>query len=239
MCVLTIVFIFFSCKTSLHYTNTYFNQSVDSTQITDILAEKLIAPYRDSLEKEMNQVIAVSEIEMPKEKNKSETLLGNFVADLCYQIVTEDMHLKVDFCLLNNGGLRTSLPKGEITRGKIFELMPFDNELVIVQMTPLKAIEMLDYIKNVGGQPISGSKLDFTKSTEILLKEISISDTLNILTSDYLASGGDKMTFFLQPTSTIQTHKKVRDAIIEYCLKENKKGNQLKSTIDGRIQFNQ
>ena len=54
----------------------------------------------------------------------------------------------IDFCLLNNGGLRTSLPQGNITRRKIFELMPFENELVVVTISKEKMTDLKAYLKN-------------------------------------------------------------------------------------------
>ncbi len=103
-------------------------------------------------------------------KGYPEGLLGNFVADLIlkkardYCIRTgSDLDPKklrgVDFCVLNNGGLRASLPKGEITRGNIFEVMPFGNEVVIVTLSGEKTKELLDFIAQRGGMPISGMKI--------------------------------------------------------------------------------
>ena len=78
----------------------------------------------------MNEVLVISEEEFPKEKGKPETKLGNLVADLSLEIAKRIYEDSVNFCLLNFGGLRTSLPKGEITKGKIFELMPLALKLL-------------------------------------------------------------------------------------------------------------
>ncbi len=211
---------------------------LDSNQHELETTLKMIEPYKTALDSEMNEVLVISAIEFPKEKGKPETLLGNLVADLSIQIIKEKFsQTKIDLCLLNNGGLRTSLPQGEINRGKIFELMPFDNELVIVSMTPEKAKELLQYLYNVGGQPISGAVLDFNFSVDSVFNQLNWEEPVNILTTDYLATGGDKMDFFLTPIQLENTQLKLRDAIIEYCIAENKKGKQLTSQLDGRIRF--
>lgn len=193
----------------------------------------------------MNEVLVISADEFPKERGKSETKLGNFVADLSlevanglYKPLDND---SIDFCLLNFGGLRTSLPKGEITRGKIFELMPFENELVVVTISETKIIELIMYLKSVGGQPISGFEITFSDMTnEDDLKQLFSEDGLSqfkILTSDYLANGGDKMNFFLNPIKIEPVGIKLRDAIIQHCKEQHKKGNQLVGKLDGRITF--
>ncbi|MBX2959118.1 MAG: 5'-nucleotidase C-terminal domain-containing protein [Flavobacteriales bacterium] len=229
------------CKSSQHHPPSWNYLTVDSSITEHQQAKQLIEPYKNALDSEMNEVLVFSAMEFPKEKNKPETLLGNLVADLSLEIITKKFpESKIDFCLLNNGGLRTSLPKGEITRGKIFELMPFDNELVIVTITENQLINLINYIKNVGGQPISAISFDFfpTENNDVkqLFEENGLS-SINILTSDYLAQGGDNMNFFLNPVKYETTGIKLRDAIIAYCISEHKKGNKLNSKLDGRIRF--
>lgn len=230
-----------SCKSSQHHPPSWQHLSIDSTITEHQLAKQLIEPYKIALDSEMNEVLIISAMEFPKEKNKPETLLGNLVADLSLQIINEMFpESNIDFCLLNIGGLRTSLPKGEITRGKIFELMPFDNELVIVTITENQLFELINYLKNVGGQPISAISFDFSNSKDGNSTNLYVEKGLspiNILTSDYLAQGGDNMSFFLNPVKYETTGIKLRDAIIEYCKAEHKKGNQLTSKLDGRIRF--
>ncbi|HRN40663.1 MAG TPA: 5'-nucleotidase C-terminal domain-containing protein [Vicingus sp.] len=229
------------CKSSVYHPPSWNYLTVDSSITEHQQAKQLIEPYKNALDSEMNEVLVFSAMEFPKEKNKPETLLGNLVADLSLEIITKKFpETKIDFCLLNNGGLRTSLPKGEITRGKIFELMPFDNELVIVTITENQLINLINYIKKVGGQPISAISFDFstTENNDVkqLFEENGLS-SINILTSDYLAQGGDNMNFFLNPVKYETTGIKLRDAIIAYCISEHKKGNKLNSKLDGRIRF--
>jgi 2',3'-cyclic-nucleotide 2'-phosphodiesterase (5'-nucleotidase family) len=246
--VFTVVFNLIGCQPS-----SYFKTKNSSTPISSAIAnqeqvDSLIKPYKEKLDAEMNEVLVISAEEFPKERGKSETKLGNLVADLSIEVANElykpSVNNKIDFCLLNFGGLRTSLPKGEITRGKVFELMPFENELVVVTIDKHKYLELITYLQNIGGQPISGAKLLFNKSGEKEISHIkSYGDATgeypyyNILTSDYLANGGDKMNFFLDPINIESVGIKLRDAIIQFCIYENKKGNKLVSNLDGRITF--
>jgi 2',3'-cyclic-nucleotide 2'-phosphodiesterase (5'-nucleotidase family) len=242
--VFSIVFNLISCKPS-----SYFKTKNSSTPISSAIAnqeqvDSLIKPYKDKLDAIMNEVLVVSAEEFPKERGKSETKLGNLVADLSLEIAN-DLYIpsdndSIDFCLLNFGGLRTSLPKGEITRGKIFELMPFENELVVVTITVDSTNSLINYLIEKQGQPVSGMKtgIDEFGDTETQLGNPHKSKSkYKILTSDYLANGGDKMNFFLDPINIEPVGIKLRDAIIQYCISENKKGNQLVSNLDGRITF--
>jgi len=121
------------------------NKQINNELSTNDFSETIISPYRIELTSKMNEVINTSLIDM--EIGAPEGLLGNFVCDLTYIKAKEISDKPVDFCLLNNGGLRTSLPKGEITRGKIFELMPFENEIVIVELSGENMLDLIDYIK--------------------------------------------------------------------------------------------
>lgn len=211
---------------------------IDTATFIDNDISNFILPYKEALDKEMNEVLVYSADEFPKERGKPETKLGNLVADLSFEIGSKMYGDSIDFCLLNFGGLRTSLPKGTITRGKIFELMPFENELVVVTITKDSLKSLIFYLKAVGGQPISNNmKLDLSG------KEIQLEDGLfpnqnvKVITSDYLANGGDKMTFFANPVNIEPVGIKLRDAIIQYCIQENQKGNQLRGILDNRISF--
>lgn len=243
--VLTIFFNLIGCQSS-----SYFKTKNSSTPINSEIANQeqvdlMIKPYKEKLDAEMNEVLVISAEEFPKERGKSETKLGNLVADLSLEVANNIYKpldkTNIDFCLINFGGLRSSLPKGEITRGKVFELMPFENELVVVTISEIKLIELLLYLKSVGGQPIAGFEIIFSdKTTESELKQLFTTNgtsNFKILTSDYLANGGDKMNFFLEPIKIEPVGIKLRDAIIDYCVDQNKKGKQLTSKLDGRITF--
>ena len=224
----------------------YFKTENSTTPINSAIANQeqvndLIKPYKTMLDAEMNEVLVISAEEFPKERGKSETKLGNLVADLSLEVAQELYDKNLGFCLLNFGGLRTSLPKGEITRGKIFELMPFENELVVVTISDKNFSKLIDYLKESGGQPISSDFMfDFSSRDNPNSKALfdkTKDYEIKILTSDYLANGGDNMNFFLNPIKIEPVGIKLRDAIIKYCVSENKKGKQLTSNLDGRITF--
>ncbi|MBT8196480.1 MAG: 5'-nucleotidase C-terminal domain-containing protein [Bacteroidia bacterium] len=147
----------------------------------------------------------------------------------------------VDFCLLNNGGLRASLPHGDITRGKIFELMPFENEMIVLELNGETTLELVDFIAEKGGMPVSGIRFEIEnqKPTNITIngKAFDKNKTYKVVTSDYLAHGGDKLAMLKKRLNDKLTGVKIRDAIIEYFVEQNNKGVTITSSLDGRIKY--
>ena len=184
---------------------------------------KLLAPYKDSVNNSMNGVIATLQNTM--EKRQPEGSLGNFVTDAQLIMGAEKFKRKVDLSIVNNGGIRLQeLTAGAITRGKIFELMPFDNELIMLTMSGKNVQQLLDTTSKKGGWPISGTTytIENKKATNILIGGAPIDEfaTYNVVLSDYLANGGDNLDF-LKALPRVQKGYLLRDAIIDYVTKLN------------------
>lgn len=211
----------------------------------DSISESIILPYRKKLENQMNEVLNTSLVNM--EVGSPEGLLGNFVADLTFIRAQQESDSNVDFSLLNNGGLRTPINKGEITRRNIFELMPFDNTIVIVEISGDKMIDLIEYVRmksmmrdsRKAGVPLSGFRMminnDVVEKVFIGAKEFDKNKTYKVATSDYLSRGGDHMDFFLNPINTENTNILLRDAIIEHITALKEKNIPINATLDGRI----
>ena len=227
------------------------NIPVTATDNVDSSLVTIYKPYKVKLDSSMNEVLNTSLVEMST--GSPEGRLGNFVSDLSLKIGNEmykEATGKVaDFCLLNNGGLRTFLPKGDITRRKIYELMPFENQLVVITLSAEKANDLFGYIakKTVNGGtrkqgvPVSGNVKVVLQGK--IPKEIYINDSpfvgkeYKVITSDYLANGGDYMSFFLNPIQYEKVGIKLRDAIMKHVIDEKKAGNSLNAELDKRISY--
>ena len=182
--------------------------AVDSTILT------IITPYQDGIEDQMNEVLTYTKNDLGK--GRPQSTIGNFVTDLCLNYA--DAHI----CVMNNGGLRATINKGKITRGKLYELMPFENELVVLELNKDDYIGLLNYIGRRGGEPFSGITITIDKDGKILKNSWPVNfengEIVKVLTSDYLANGGDAMSFF-QGKKQHKVGIKLRDAIIDYCSK--------------------
>ncbi len=236
--LLLIVLFITSCKT--HYvltdTNYYGYQIYKGLHISET-ADKLITPYRDSLANKMNIIIGISDTILIKEQ--PEGTLGNFCADSYREIAASYAAKKVDVCFMNNGGLRVpSLPKGEITVGHIFELMPFDNQLVVIDISGKDLIDICNRIAQRGGWPVSGLRMKITnyKATDILVggNPINFDETYTIATNDYLANGGDELDLLKKyPQQTFNLL--LRDALIDYIRSMNAMNKNITAKKDQRI----
>ena len=226
------------------------NKLVDSSSVLIDFKEIQLNKYKNSIDQEMNENL--NECIVDLDVGCPEGLLGNFICDLSLFMTKKyyETDIKPDFCVLNNGGFRTSMNKGMITRGNIFEIMPFDNYLVILKLEPNQMEELLQYIKeksSVGksrksGVPVSGlrMKISENKISRCMINNSAFNSdqTYYVLTTDYLAKGGEDMSFFKEAVQYINTGVLLRDAIINYISEINKSGIKVEAKYDGRIQVN-
>lgn len=179
--------------------------------------DSIVSPYRMELEAEMNEVIAYAE--RPFDKGRPGGSLNNWAADALLESQIENARLAgPTFSLLNVGGLRNTINEGEVTLGDIFKVMPFDNEIVWVEMPVESLSAIADYLTNSGGEPIAGAKL-INGKLEIDGMNAE-TKTVWILTSDYLMNGGDRMDFFQQKISVTHSNELLRDAFIRMAKKQ-------------------
>jgi 2',3'-cyclic-nucleotide 2'-phosphodiesterase (5'-nucleotidase family) len=190
----------------------------DSLQLYDTATANFIMPYKNQLDVKMNEVIGVAEKTLYK--SLPDGALGNMMADACMDAATKASGGQVDFCVLNIGGVRIpSIQQGNITLGKAYELMPFDNEIVVVELNGSQCNELFKWIVRWKGAPVAGIQMTLTdtSATDILIqgKQFDETQTYWVATSDYIANGGDKATMFAGG-KLISTNIKLRDAIIDY-----------------------
>jgi 2',3'-cyclic-nucleotide 2'-phosphodiesterase (5'-nucleotidase family) len=172
----------------------------------------------------------LAESAQPLEKKQPEGKLGDFVADACMQEAAALTRETIDLALFNHGGLRRSLPMGAITLGDVYELMPFDNELVVITLRGSKLLELLNHVASTGGAPVSGIRM------LIGGEPLDTNRTYRVLTSDYLANGGDRYTAFADALGKEELRLRVRDAIVQRLEKLGQQRQTLVVTLDGRIQ---
>ncbi len=233
-----------SCKTNFVPTSSITqNISVPSNQTsTDSQLVQMYLPYKNILEKDMNRVISISEKEMVKKR--PESLLTNFLADLLLEEAkidteTNDAKINPTISYFNYGGIRTSLPKGEITVGKIFELMPFENEMVYLQLTGNQIQEFLNQIAIKGGDSVGGARFVISneKAKAIIINgtKLNLNEKYWLVTNDYVAEGGDGLEVFTHRLEMIKSNKKIRDVILNHLEQKQKSGEILTAKLDGRI----
>lgn len=203
--------------------------------------EKRIVPYRSRVNEQLSEEVVRSD--RPLEKGLPESELSNLIADAVFseanKWATAGNFNRPDFCLLNSGGIRTALPAGMLNLGQIYEVMPFENEIVVLKLTPQRVRELVDYVAQKGGAPVAGIRMKLNENraeqVEIGGKPYAFDRDLWVATSDFLAYGGDDMLFFSKPLEYRETKEKVRDAITLYFKSFKAAGQSLPVATDGRI----
>lgn len=233
------VLFFIACQPQTHFVqsdNRY--EEIKDIKAEDASITEMIAPYKKEVEKEMNTIIGEAAKKLTKAQ--PESTLGNWATDLVHQKCEDYLKRKIDFAVLNYGGLRIpSLPKGSITKGKIFELMPFDNLLVVIEIKGKDLPALFNHIAMKGGWPVS-KQIKMTghrdKAVDVHIngRKIENDRTYYVATNNYIANGGDNCTF-LKDKKQISTGVLFRNAIIEFVKEETAAGRKLDAALENRI----
>ncbi|MDD2799048.1 MAG: 5'-nucleotidase [Bacteroidales bacterium] len=198
---------------------------------------KLIEKYKKQMSKQMNEVIGVTPVELGG--GIPESLLLNLTADVMREIGSKFTPTRVDVGFMNDGGLRNTIRKGNITVGNIFEVYPFDNQLVVLSIKGKDLKEAFDFIAQNGGAGVSGAtlKISDSKVTDLYIGASTIQDDkiYTVATIDYLADGNDGMIALKKATDRKQTGLLLRDVMLDYVRSCTKAGKAVTAKLDGRI----
>jgi len=237
--ILALISILFSCQKEIVRTSTNVENSITSVKVnkTDIATIKFIEPYKNQLDEEMNKVIGTCPIELIEEDYQS--TLGNFIIDLILFQSEKTFNKKIDMAVVTNGGLRTPMPEGKVTVGNIFELMPFNNEIVVLELQGEAVIKMMHYAAFKGNAVFAGVKYKVkngqTEDIMIAGEPFDYDRIYTLAVSDYLATGGDKMYFLKEATKTHLIGLVFRDAIINHIKELTNNGKNIIGNKDDRV----
>lgn len=237
--VMLVPVIVLSCNTAYQAQSVqYRDYRINGMGRSDSSIAQLIRPYGDSVWRSMSAVIAESETELPKQQ--PEGPLNNLLTDAMVAMAQQNYKVPVDAAFLNYGGIRLpALPAGKITRGKIFELSPFDNILVLLQLKGDVFQSFLDHMAAKGGWPCSGVHWQISadkkaRNVRVGTAPLDPAKTYTIATVDYVANGGDDCTM-LRSIPQINNGYLFRDAIIEYFSQLNHEGKKLAAKTENRV----
>lgn len=223
-----------------NYQNWTIDQKTDSIRDENYL--KILNPYSEKLNSELTEIIAFADTSLIA--YRPESPLGNFICDLLLNYAQEFIkekhpNISVSFCLANNGGLRTSLPAGEIRVNNIFELLPFENELVLLKLTGEQVRSLADFIVSRDGEGVAGISFGMRYGKAINLsihnEPLEQDSSYWMITNDYLANGGDGMKILREAGCRIETGDKIRDIVICKLKQMNANGYHINAKTDGRI----
>ena len=228
------------CKSVQHISHTdvsYQEMKSDPAVTPDPTVTEMIEPYKVQLDSQMNEVVGNLKSDLTKQK--PESTLGNWVADVMLESVRKEGY-QADFSIINYGGLRVpSITAGPLTRGELFELSPFDNMVMVVDVPGKTLDTIFQLIASSDGWPVSkGVKMVISNkmvaSSLVAGQPIDPVKIYKVATLDYVANGGDDMKPFIRLTR-VQTSKILRDMLIDEALKNKAAGTDITSWIEGRI----
>ena len=212
--------------------------TIEKSEPVDSGLVKMLAPYKRGVDTQMQLIIGHTDI--PLTKAQPESTLGNFVAD-AQLMAAKVIDSKTEISVSNYGGIRIPyMDPGPITRGKIYELMPFDNMLTILDVPGTVVKQFCDFMAARKGWPVSG--ISFTikdkSAINILVNGAALDEHryYKLATSDYVAKGGDNCDF-LKDEKKRFTSIFIRDALIAYITRLEKENKPLHPQIENRIQY--
>ncbi len=198
----------------------------------DTAVAGIIKKYDDQIRGEFGRVVGETRVDLAKRPFESN--LGNLVCDAMREAAGADAAIQ------NNGGIRTTIPKGKITLEQAYMLLPFDNNLMTMELTGAQIIGLLEQnAKTEGMLQVSGLKVvyDMTAAEGSRVKDLAIGGkpaerlrTYRVTTNDFLAAGGDRFDIFRAGKNAV-IGDNVRDAFLDYL----KKHSPVYPRTEGRI----
>ena len=196
-----------------------------------------IKPYHDSLDAGMNAVLIRSTKRLVKGQPESE--MGNLLCDLFLEMGSEKYGKPIDVSLTNSGGIRTEWPAGNITVGNVYEVMPFDNALVVLV---LSGQNMKLFVEEYARRkdPQAGMKVVIESGTnqplETLIggQPLDLQKNYTLITSDYVANSSEYAKIFKNYVDYKVLNYLMRDAIVDYLRRKGQQNEVLDPKKDGR-----
>lgn len=223
---------------------------VDSTSFStievigsdEVKVYNYIQKYKDSIDYKLDDVIGYSKELYTKTdftNTNFNSSLGNLVADIIFiqsdSVFKKQENKQIDFVLQNHGGIRSSLLKGDIKLTDVYKILPFENEIVIIELSGETVEEVISFLKKeINPHPVSGISI---RNNESLIQNRVIDSTKKyyIATNDYLLNGGDNMFFLSNNSQAFRLGYSLRDAFIDY----TKTNFKLSSKVDDRFLKNE
>lgn len=187
---------------------------------------QVIAPLSAQIHATFGKVIASCPKGIGKGSGLGDHPLGCFLADVMREGGARAVGAEVRFAFTNAGGVRRNLPPGDIHVQDIYEILPFDNELVVAEYTGAEVIAIVkEGIEHKGGEPCSGVHASVTGTVEHPVVTITWSDgsaidpkaTYRAATTDYLLANGDSTPTLKAGRNAVPTGVPVRQLVIDAC----------------------
>lgn len=218
---------------------------VDASIPEDADVQKMLAPYSEKIN-ELSKVIGKLAGGLDKTGAGAGTI-GRFVTDGMRAEAIARLKKPVTLAIINAGGLRKNeISAGDLRASDIFELLPFENALIVADVTGVQLAKLLQITArdaqsgarvqfkwNEQSRPefISGKLIDESGKEQ----EIDPNKIYTIVTIDYLLRLGSGSYAILQEAkTTTPLNITLRDSIMEYVKSETAAGRPIRPITDDR-----
>ena len=198
--------------------------------------DSLIAPYK--AEKEVSMNVVIGEVEETMEVGLPESKLSNLIADV---LLTEGRKYiaDVDIAVTNIGGIRHTLFAGPLTIGDVFEILPFDNSLLVLEYKGVEILALADAVALKGGEAIAGMTLTIRdgKAEDVKVggEVVDTARVYKVVSTDYLSWGNDQLEPLANYVKSTPLNMMMRDAMFDYVTCATIKGEKIVTKLDNRI----
>jgi 2',3'-cyclic-nucleotide 2'-phosphodiesterase (5'-nucleotidase family) len=220
---------------------------IDSSISDDPSVSKMVAVYAPKV-RELDTVVGNLRGELRKGGTGAGSM-GNFVTDGMRAQASVRIGKPVTLALMNSGGLRrNTIGEGQLRARDIFELLPFENALITVDLTGAQLKNLLKMVVS-GREAQSGAQIIYKnnadRSSEMEsaklrlpdgVKEIDPAATYTITTIDYLYRvAGPRYSILQEGKNIKELGITLRDAMMSYVKSETAAGRDIKPNLDGRF----
>lgn len=183
--------------------------------------ERFLAPYQEPVHKLLNNII----VQSAQYYDNSSVEMQNWVADMAFEMTVNQSGMNVDLAIMNKGGIRQSMPKGDVSEGLIGAMFPFNNKLVVIDVNGEELLEAFEVMAKRGGDAVSSNvkvlyKKDGTvEAATVRGMAVNRAKIYRIATLDYLAHGGDRLTSFANKDILYCDSEKFGTRVLDYVRK--------------------
>jgi 2',3'-cyclic-nucleotide 2'-phosphodiesterase (5'-nucleotidase family) len=221
-------------------------EPVDSSVPDDQSVNQMLEVYSPKV-RALDEVIGKLKGDL-KKGGVGASSLGNLVTDAMRYRAQIKLGKPVLLSITNSGGLRKdSIAEGDLKAGDIFELLPFENALVALDLTGEQLLQFVTVVLSHRDAQ-SGASIIFKTNDQKVNELVSVKlrsdgeerdidpkSTYTIVTIDYLVKRGGDYSILQQAKNIQPLNITIRDAVIDYIKAETAAGRAIKATLDGRF----
>jgi 2',3'-cyclic-nucleotide 2'-phosphodiesterase (5'-nucleotidase family) len=172
----------------------------DPDNPVDSSVAEIVDRFNNQVKAEFAREVGETSVDL-KRSSREESNVGNLICDALRE------SSGADIAVHNSGGIRTDIPKGKITLEQVYSLLPFDNNLIVMDLTGDQVKQILE--QNTSPEhkilQISGMTVQYDLSrppgarvigAQIANKPLDPGKTYRVATNDFLAAGGDQYSTF-------------------------------------------